>query len=789
MLLLSCFSSEAGTAEASLPLSRWEQMQEQLEDAAPSPPGAVLQIDRTIEGEFRKGVFSGTLRTSFEVLHTQGHVRAPVLDSRTSVRKVLLDGRETSLRREGGMYTLGVDKPGIHQVEVQFLQGKEDDRFARRLAFRLPPAGVTQLAVFIEEQEIEAELAQGVLTAQRSESGGTRLLGNLDARGLLELSWKRRLTHKIAAGVRAEVHANTLFTLHEALIRGVTVLDYKILEGEIDRIELRQPETVEVVDISGDAVLQWQTEAGGRLVVLLRYLAEERTRLRIHFQLPVDLQEEVRLNMPFPALGIPVSGALGIQGPGNLEVKTARARQVTPLALRDFPPALTELAQTPLLMAFSFHTLPDLALSLTRRQEVELTSTLVDDIQASTVLITDGVAITKLRMRLRNNTRQYLRAQLPDGATLTHALIDGRPVRPALSTDGKSLLFPLLQSERVDAGKTHVHVVRAGEVLTGIATRYYGDATQWREIFDNNRDSLHSADALEPGQRLHIPLQGPVKESSFVIELAYKRKHRATGIWGRQQVALPALDVDTMAVNWHFYVPAVLEPLYFDANLSQYSGIRYSLFRRILRFLAQAMGGRQAWAGSGYENILMQRKTLYQLDVQKSRSGQGIVSSFPLAGKRYRFKRILPGRETPKITVTYISARAISPLHWFAFGGAFFLCLLLLQRWRARWIIALLGFGGLLVIAHYITGTHRRILWGAEASLAFRIVQIQGGMWAAALKQYLENPFGLLDWLRWRTVGILFLLWCGLLILALFPMLISAAVLLTLFIWWKRYEN
>ena len=49
------------------------------------------------------------------------------------------------------------------------------------------------------------------------------------------------------------------------------------------------------------------------------------------------------------------------------------------------------------------------------------------------------------------------------------------------------------------------HVVAAGESLAKIAEQEYGDAKQWRRIYDANRDTVKDPDLIYPGQTLKLP--------------------------------------------------------------------------------------------------------------------------------------------------------------------------------------------------------------------------------------------------------------------------------------------
>jgi uncharacterized protein YidB (DUF937 family) len=50
-----------------------------------------------------------------------------------------------------------------------------------------------------------------------------------------------------------------------------------------------------------------------------------------------------------------------------------------------------------------------------------------------------------------------------------------------------------------------IYTVVAGDSLSKIAKRYYGDAGQWRRIFEANRDQISNPDLIHPGQKLKIP--------------------------------------------------------------------------------------------------------------------------------------------------------------------------------------------------------------------------------------------------------------------------------------------
>jgi len=54
-----------------------------------------------------------------------------------------------------------------------------------------------------------------------------------------------------------------------------------------------------------------------------------------------------------------------------------------------------------------------------------------------------------------------------------------------------------------DTEKTYTVV--AGDTLSKIAKREYGDASKWHQIYDANKDTIKNPDLIYPGQTFKIP--------------------------------------------------------------------------------------------------------------------------------------------------------------------------------------------------------------------------------------------------------------------------------------------
>ena len=71
-------------------------------------------------------------------------------------------------------------------------------------------------------------------------------------------------------------------------------------------------------------------------------------------------------------------------------------------------------------------------------------------------------------------------------------------------TEEKSMAKPEAKPEKKPALPCK-HTVCTGDNLWKISRHYYGTGSQWKQIYDANREKIKNADFLEPGTVLNIP--------------------------------------------------------------------------------------------------------------------------------------------------------------------------------------------------------------------------------------------------------------------------------------------
>lgn len=71
--------------------------------------------------------------------------------------------------------------------------------------------------------------------------------------------------------------------------------------------------------------------------------------------------------------------------------------------------------------------------------------------------------------------------------------------------DAKADFGDVRSSVTSTADESSIYEVQSGDNLSKIAKHFYGNANEWKAIFEANRDQLTDPDRIKPGQMLKIP--------------------------------------------------------------------------------------------------------------------------------------------------------------------------------------------------------------------------------------------------------------------------------------------
>lgn len=77
------------------------------------------------------------------------------------------------------------------------------------------------------------------------------------------------------------------------------------------------------------------------------------------------------------------------------------------------------------------------------------------------------------------------------------------------------------------ANQSRTHVIKSGDTLSGLASRYLGSSARYRELYEANRDVLRSPDDLPDGVTIKIPESGSRKQTPATLTNGGLSKPRA----------------------------------------------------------------------------------------------------------------------------------------------------------------------------------------------------------------------------------------------------------------------
>jgi hypothetical protein len=454
-LLLATPSFAETPEEVRLSLDEFLRMYEQAKNR-PADPGAAsreatlasAQWDGRInfeDGEPTAAVLTGRLR--IEVHSTRGWIRLPVLSAQAAVRSATIDGKPAPLVSDGSWYTLVTDKKGSFELVLDVAAQVATNAGSSGFSFDLAPTGANSLRLAVPTaEELDFAVANARAVTRKTIGADRVVEATLPGVGALSVHWQRELPEAAKPQARVYAEVNTLMGVSDGLLKATTSVDHTILFAGVDRLSYQVPTGITVLDVTGPGVRDW-VQSGTRIDVNLSYAAENSTTVKLQLESPIGTGSrttEVPLVTP---LGVERSkGWVGVQAGGNLEIAPGNVQGATTVDVRTLPAKILGVTDQPVLLGYKYlGTEAKIPLSLTAHDEVDVLVTLVDQAEASTMLTAEGRSLTSVRYEVRNNRRQFLRLQLPEGAELWSASVAGRAIQPAKDGEG-ALLLPLVRS-------------------------------------------------------------------------------------------------------------------------------------------------------------------------------------------------------------------------------------------------------------------------------------------------------------------------------------------------------
>ncbi len=242
------------------------------------------------------------------------------------------------LRAEQGRYVAAFERAGKFPITLKFAAAVKQTGNWSSIDFRVAPSAVQPITLQGLVAETEFEFAG----AARPERKGSEFLSYLPADGVVKLAWKEaRRAEEGKLFFAAEMLSQ--ISISPGLMRQAALLDFKVMQGELNRVTLVLRGAGEVTRVAGEQVLAWRVEPMAdsidrRLVVQLNQPQKETFALQVHLQTPLGAFPQTTEAMRLQPEGVTrFAGYVRVVNEGAVRLEIAQASGLSQISPEQFP--------------------------------------------------------------------------------------------------------------------------------------------------------------------------------------------------------------------------------------------------------------------------------------------------------------------------------------------------------------------------------------------------------------------------------------------------------------------
>jgi len=433
-----------------LPLAEYNRLLDSANRPPPVPTAPPLasvlsaaEIRVRVEQDSARGVFTLTgdaLRPGISRVN---------LMSGATLMEASIGGRPVPLTVDGNAHTALVPGPGPFSLTIEW--GASLKLAPGRAAFVLPvpKSGTARATIDVPGDQADVHLSSGIVTRRSIASGRTIVEATLDPGSATEVWWSMRDSGPAAAARDLRILADvlTLVTLGDSDVRMVALVDLNVVQGDARVVEVRVPGGYEVTGVSGSSL-----ESSDRRDAAVQLHISEPGARRHQFLISLERPHEGgSFALDSGIVTVPDAqrerGEIAVEGVGTLELTATEREGMHRLDVRELNQALQSLSRLPVLAAFRYQrsagATAGLTLDVKRFADSGVLAAFADRAVATTLVTTEGRALTEIALTVQNRAQPFLKVTLPAGASIVSVKVAGETAKPVLGADGARV--PLLR--------------------------------------------------------------------------------------------------------------------------------------------------------------------------------------------------------------------------------------------------------------------------------------------------------------------------------------------------------
>ncbi len=418
--------------------------------AGTQPPFDFLITKAIYSGKMKKNNTSLTGTFNVHVMKKGVYLKVPILPQNIALEDVRIAGNQALVVRENGYHNIVLTKPGENMVTAQFSLKSSFEKGPHKLDLDIQQTPITlfNLSIPLTNIEVEIPQAQQVVTG---ESGGTSTVSAIISPGrAISVRWRKQTaqTEELPPKLYSELHH--LISIEDDALKTNSTIQLNILHSEIDRVRFALPDDLNILNVFGEGVGDWQEIVqNDQRILLVPFTYAKKGGASINISAETPLSENGSVNA-FSGLQVLDTvreiGFIGIELNTSAEVKVTHSEGLEKVPVQKLPTALYNKSVKPLILGFKYLKHPyDLALTIQKHDKIAVPVATINSANVVTLFTEDGKIIHRLIYQVRNSAKQFLEILLPKTAQVWSVFVGNQPVESSFN-DGGKLLVPLIRS-------------------------------------------------------------------------------------------------------------------------------------------------------------------------------------------------------------------------------------------------------------------------------------------------------------------------------------------------------
>ena len=383
----------------------------------------------------------------------KGAVKTPLTTALT-----ILEAKQANsplpLLQEGPSHAAILNGPGPFAVSLGVAAPLAIEAGRASFTLPVPLASSSTLSLELPGNHANVKIEPGLVTSRETANGNTVIEAALEPGKPARIWWT---TREIAAPVaQREIRflsdIKQVVSVGDSQLRLTALCDINVIQGDAAEFKMALPAGFELTTASGNS-LESSDVSGNTLTLRVHDPARRNHQFLIAIE---RSNRETKVDAPVLAFegAQRETGELLVEGIGAMELEAKEAGGMRRMDVREAGAITRSLSHFPLQAAFRYNRHgnddPRLQLEWRQFQDADVLSAVAERATVTTLTTIEGRSLTEISLRVRNHAKAFMKVDLPAGAQLLSAEVEGQRVKPVEGADGSRvpLLRPGLDSSR-----------------------------------------------------------------------------------------------------------------------------------------------------------------------------------------------------------------------------------------------------------------------------------------------------------------------------------------------------